>query len=247
MSELVSGYGGQLPLSIRLRESATFSNYVGSEKSALVSVLRQACLGGSERFVYFWGGSSLGKSHLLQAACHLAAEEGASCIYLPLKDIAQLDPQILDGIESMGIVALDDIDVIAGCKRWEAAVFHLYNRIRDEGEGALLVSGAAALVSSPLMLPDLRSRLAWGLVYQLEALNDEQKILALQQHAKARGLDLPSDVGHYLLRNYQRDFAALFVLLRRLDEASLVAQRKLTVPFVSGVIKSGKHFESSGP
>ncbi len=224
----------QLPLGIGLRESATFDNFVAGQDLGVVDALQRASLGG-ERFVYVSGGPGSGKSHLLQAACHAMAQ-GARSVYLPLSEAEQLAPEMLEGLEAMNLVAIDDVDAIAGQKPWETALFHLYNRIRNEGEGALLLTGSTSLKHSPIVLPDLKSRLAWGLAFRLTGLSDADKLQALQRRARGRGFDLPDEVGAYLLRHYHRDMLALFDLLERLDAVSLIEQRRLTIPFVKEVI-----------
>jgi DnaA family protein len=83
-----------------------------------------------------------------------------------------------------------------------------------------------------LTLPDLTSRLGWGPVFQLATLSDRDKRAALQMRARRRGLELGNEVAEYLLRRYPRDMDSLFSLLNQLDRASLVAQRRLTIPFV---------------
>lgn len=224
----------QLPLSIGLRESATFDNFVAGKDAVVLDVLQRACAG-DERFVYVSGAPGSGKSHLLQAACHACSERGGS-VYLPLKEADQLDIEMLDGLEVMALVAIDDVDAIAGQVAWETALFHLYNRIRNEGEGALLLTGSTPLNASPIVLPDLKSRLTWGLAFQLTGLSDADKLQAMQRRAYERGFDLPDEVGAYLLRHYHRDMVALFDLLDRLDAVSLIEQRRLTIPFVKEVI-----------
>lgn len=230
----------QLPLSIGLRESAHFANFVAGENRQLVEAVEAMMRAArdQERCLYVWGGEGVGKSHLLQAACHAAAEAGQTAIYLPLSQADQFAPQMLEGMEQMAVVAIDDIDAIAGDRAWETAIFHLYNRMRDESEGALIVAATTPLASSPLQLADLRSRLAWGLVFQLQGLDDDGKLAALRRAARGRGLDLSDEVANYLLRHYRRDLAALMALLEKLDEVSLVAQRRLTIPFVKSVIES---------
>lgn len=225
----------QLSLSMWLRESATFANYVSGGNAQSVTALQQACAGGSERFIYLWGGDGVGKSHLLQGACHAAAEQGS--VYLPLSEPG-LAPEMLEGLEQMAVVAVDDLDAIAGQREWETALFHLYNRIRDQGHGVLLIAASQPLAGVALTLPDLRSRLAWGLVFQLHTLSDGEKLAALQQRAHQRGFELSEEVGRYLLRHYQRDMSALFELLELLDQRSLAQQRRLTIPFVKEVIGS---------
>jgi len=227
----------QLALRMWLRESATFANYVAGESvgsnAQVVTALQQACAGGAERFVYLWGGNGVGKSHLLQATCHAAADEGS--VYLPLNEPG-LAPEMLDGLEQMAVVAVDNLEAIAGDRNWETALFHFYNRIRDQGHGVLLLAADQPLAALALTLPDLRSRLAWGLVFQLHTLSDAEKLAAMQQRAHQRGFELSEEVGRYLLRHYQRDMTALFELLELLDQRSLALQRRLTIPFVKEVI-----------
>jgi len=127
------------------------------------------------------------------------------------------------------------MDAIAGQGQWEEAVFHLYNQIREQG-GGLVVSSHSAPAHLQLCLPDLRSRLGWGLMYQLKSLDDRQRLQALQLRAQQRGCEMPDETGRYLMRRLPRDMPVLFDLLDQLDEASLVAQRKLTVPFVKSVL-----------
>ena len=225
----------QLALRMWLRESATFANYVSGGNALPVTALQQACTGAAERFIYLWGSDGVGKSHLLQAACHSATAVGEGGVYLPLSEPG-LVPEMLDGLEQMAVVAIDSLDAVAGDRAWETAIFHLYNRIRDQGHGVLLVAANQPLPAQPLVLPDLHSRLAWGLVFQLQNLSDDEKLAALQQRAHQRGFELSEEVGRYLLRHYQRDMSALFELLELLDQRSLAQQRRLTIPFVKEVI-----------
>lgn len=222
----------QLPLGIGLREAATFANFVPGANAAVLHALAQA----TEPCLYLWGGAGSGRTHLLQAACHAEAEcadrhATGTTVYLPLGMHQEFAPSVLDGLEDLSLVCLDDVQAIAGAPAWETALFHLYNRLRETGT-RLLVAGRAAPAGLGLRLPDLISRLNWGPVFQLHALEDEDKILALQLRARARGFELPEDVARYLLRRLPRDMHSLFDMLDELDTASLAAQRRLTIPFV---------------
>ena len=88
-------------------------------------------------------------------------------------------------------------------------------------------------------LADLASRLSWGLSYLLVPLPEAQVVSALELRARGRGLDLPEETAQYLLRRIPRDLPTLFNLLDRLDEAALIEQRRLTVPFVKSVLGRG--------
>lgn len=222
----------QLPLRIGLRDSATFANFYPGTNAGASHVLQQ----GEEPFIYLWGASGCGKSHLLQAACHAAGEQGVLAIYLPL-DEQGMAPSMLEGLESMGLVCLDNLQAVAGDSAWEIALFHLYNRLRECGN-RLLAAGNGAPGSLGLGLPDLVSRLGWGPVFQLQSLDDAGKAEALRLRAANRGMQMPTEVATYLLQRAPRDMHALFDLLERLDEGSLAAQRKLTIPFVRQLLAS---------
>ncbi len=224
----------QIPLGIGLRDEASFGNYFpGPNGEAQQAV--QALVGGAHQFLYLWGAAGTGKTHLLHAACHAFAVRGQHSAYLPLNDLRMLSPELLEGLEQLALVCVDDIQAVAGQGGWETALFHLYNRLRASG-ARLLVSGVAPPAASGLQLADLSSRLAWGLVLHVQPLGDADKIAALQLRARNRGMELPAEVGEYLLRHWPRDMARLYDLLQRLDTHSLTQQRKLTIPFVRTLI-----------
>jgi DnaA family protein len=216
----------QLALRLALPDGATFDNFHTGANGALLHALR-----GDEPFVYLWGGSGAGKSHLLQAACHAAADAGGAPVYLPMGELVATDPEVFDGLEAAGLVCLDDVEAIAGRSDWEQALFHLYNRVRDGG-GRMIASGQQPPAGLGIGLPDLVSRLGWGPVYQLHPLDEDGKSAALRARARARGFELSEDVAAYLMRRFARDTHSLFALLDRLDAASLVAKRRITIPFL---------------
>lgn len=220
----------QLTLGIALRDDATFDNYFGGQNEPIVHSLLQQL----EPYVFLFGEHGTGKSHLLQAACHYAGKNNSPVVYLPLKEPG-LMPAMLDGLESMMLVALDDIDSVIGDEAWETALFNLYNRAREEG-AKLLVSSTEPLASLEIKLADLRSRLAWGPIFQLSGLDDKDKQFALQQRAKNRGLELEDGVVTYLLKRSPRDMNSLFSLFEKLDKASMVEKRRLTIPFIKNYI-----------
>lgn len=221
----------QLPLHIGLRDSATFANFYPAGNAQVLAQLQQCARLEGERFIFIYGATGEGKSHLLQAACHTVSESGQPVVYLPLSQREQFSVEMLEGLEHMSLLCIDDLDAIAGDAVWEEAIFHLYNRVRDAG-ARLIVAANNHPAALAVRLPDLQSRLVWGLVYKLQALNDEQLTAALQLRAKGRGLELPAEVVAYLLKRCARDMNSLFDLLEKLDRESLVAQRKLTIPFV---------------
>lgn len=225
----------QLALAIKLNDEATLADFNwGSNKLLQQHVHRMLTLK-EERLLYLWGTQGSGKSHLLQACCQ-AMNSTESAIYLPLSLLKEWGPQTIDGLEEQALICIDDIDAIAKIPAWEEALFHLYNKIKDNDQSLLIISGNQPPTSLPIHLADLRSRIGWGLVIQLMELNDEDKINTLKAHALRRGFDLPDSVGQFLLNRCSRNMHDLHQLLNRLDDASLAAQRKITIPFVKDTL-----------
>jgi len=218
----------QLLLDIAPDRQPTLDNFVLGRNLELVSALRHALSGdSSERFFYVWGESGSGKSHLLRASVSAARDMQQSAVYE--------QGSMPSGFPEMdaAVVAMDDVEQLDAAA--QIAMFDLYNRMRDSGT-MLLISGT----ESPLHLKlrdDLRTRLCWGLVYQVHALNDEEKAQALVQHASLLGYALPAEVTQYLLRHGRRDLPSLIAALDELDACSLRLHRPPTVPLLKDVLQ----------
>ena len=219
----------QLPLGMRLRAAATFESFASGGNGELLATLR----GPGTAPVWLWGASGSGKTHLLQAVC-AAAVGGAA--YLPLDRGAALPPAAAAGYESCRVLCLDDVDAVAGDLPWEEALFRLFNEASELRTRLVFAAGAAPR-SLDWRLDDWRSRAAACVVYQLRELDDAGRVQALELRAAQRGLQLPPETSEYLLRRMPRDLKSLFSVLDHLDEASLIAQRRLTVPFIRAVLE----------
>ncbi|OOV87752.1 DnaA regulatory inactivator Hda [Oceanospirillum linum] len=226
----------QLSLSIGLRDDATFANFFPGDNIYLLEALCSLLESGGETFQYIYGPQDSGKSHLLQALCHQADALGFRSVYLPLDELALLSPELLEGLETLDLVCIDDLHLVAGRAKWEAALFHCFNRLRDAGK-VLVISADAPPSKLGVKLPDLSSRLAWGITSALHKLDDEQKIMAFKLRAHERGLELTDEVARYILHRSPRSLRELFDMLSVLDHASLMAQRKLTIPFVKETLR----------
>jgi DnaA family protein len=225
----------QLPLGLALRDSARFDSFFPGQNQEAVASLQEAARGRGESLVYIAAAAGLGKTHLLQAACHMAGESGRSAGYLPLAELSYSPAAVFDGLEQLELVCLDDVDAIAGEPHWEHALFDLFNRLRDAGR-TLLVTALQRPDAAGFGLPDLVSRLGWGVSYVLKPLAEVDIIAAMVYRARGRGLELPIDTAQFLLRRFPRDLPTLFALFDTLDFASLVEQRRLTIPFVKSVL-----------
>lgn len=225
----------QLTLGLSLRDDATFNNFHPGNNENIVPFLKSFVMGYEEPFIYLWGRSGVGRSHLLQACCHIATEKQLRSIYLPLQNHVELEPAVLEGIETIDLICIDDIQCVLKTPAWEEALFHCYNRAREK-ETRLLVVGDVVPNQLSCNMPDLRSRLSSGLTLTIEGLDDQQKLAALQMRSLNRGIELTTEVAQFLMRHYPRDAAAIFTALEILDEASMREQRRVTIPFVKQVL-----------
>ena len=230
----------QIPLDIKLNDIFSFENFFTGPNAELLDCLVNLSSSSSQvndpRFIYLWGGNGVGKTHLMQALCRSFSQQGLAAMYIPFKEKSQIDVHVLDNVESLSLLVVDDINEIAGDLAWEEAMFHCYNRIRETSHCRLLVTGNVAPNELDLSLADLSSRLGWGLVFANKPLDDADKIEVLILRASSRGLELTDEVAIYLLNNCPRELNYLLGLLDKLDNASLVSKRKITIPFLKTII-----------
>jgi len=219
----------QLALNISLDDHCTFSNFLPGINQEALHFFQQFCNQENEYFAYLWGPASSGKSHILQACCHETQRQQRSAFYLSATDPALTDPAILEGLDNYNLVCLDNLDRLVGQDLWEEKIFHFYNSIREK-KHRLIVAAHCTATQLKCQLDDLSSRLSWGAIFQLKTLNDEEKIQALTLRAHNRGLDLPKETAQYILNRVPRDLASLFKVLDKLDDASFITQRRLTIP-----------------
>ena len=228
-------FGPQLPLALRYPPDQRFETWLGAP-AALAQVMRQAD-GEATDALYLQGATASGKTHLLLAACAAAEAAGRRANYLSLARVRGHAGDALQAIEQADLVALDDLDALAGERDDEIALFDLHNRVRDAGV-SLLYAARDVSAALPLVLPDLRSRLSQCTLVALRTLDDEGRAQVLRQRAASRGLAFDDAALEWLLRRCSRDLSDLASVFERLDRASLAAQRRLTVPFLRQVLET---------
>ncbi|GAA4497569.1 DnaA inactivator Hda [Pseudaeromonas paramecii] len=226
----------QLSLAVQLPDDETFASFYPGENAQLITTLKNAAIGQGAPLLFFWGTGGSGRSHLLHATCAEVNATGEAALYIPLEQHERFDPRILEEMEQLPLVCLDNLDAIAGHRLWEESLFDFFNRWKENNRGSLIVTADTAPRKLGLCLPDLASRLDWGLAFQLHELDDEGKLGALQLRAALRGFKLPVDAGRFLLNRLSRDMRTLLQSLDELDKASLHAKRKLTIPFIKEIL-----------
>ena len=226
----------QQVLNLQLTPANTFDSFYPGKDQTLISVLKSVASGILlEPQVFLWGSDKTGKTHVLQAMCHVATSTQKRVMYLPMQLLSQQEPSSISELQDLDIVCIDDVHVIANQPEWEKALFNFINDQRDQ-DTVLVFSSASSPSEKLFTLPDLNSRALWGPVYKLNALLDEDLDIALQMHAKSRGLDISIEVQNYMLTHFQRDVSSIVNMLEQLDQASLQEQRRVTIPFLKKVL-----------
>lgn len=202
----------QLALDLIQPLEPSLDNFVPGANAEALAALRGVAAGAGPSFIYLWGTPGSGRSHLLRAF----GQAGTS------GEVPEYGPD-----RSLYIV--DDVDRLD--EESQRRLFVLANEVRATPGATLLAAGPVAPAQLALR-EDLRTRLAWGLVYQLHPLSDVDKVQALERHAASRGIPLSPEVSSYLLTHVPRDMRTLVAILDALDAHALARRRAITLPLV---------------
>jgi DnaA-homolog protein len=208
----------QLALDLVQPLRPSLDNFVVGRNAEPLAALRAIGAGHGERFILLWGGEGCGRTHLLRAVAATMSSRWTD----PESEPAVFDPAVR-------VYLADDVDHYDEARAQR--LFVLQNEVRASSD-ATLVASASAPPAQLTLRDDIRTRLAWGLVYQLHGLTDAEKEEALQAHAASRGIDLSHEVLTYLLTHMPRDLRTQVAVLDALDAYALAAKRAITVPLV---------------
>lgn len=218
----------QLLLDLDADNPQTLDTFVAGQNVELLQRLQQLMQHTgempSDRFLYLWGEPGAGKTHLLHA---LTVNNHAR--YIPAG--ADINDYLFD--HDTRLYLMDDCERLSPDA--QIAAFNLYNEVKENG-GVLVTAGSQPPLALALR-EDLRTRLGWGLIYQLHGLTDDEKIAALTHAAQARGITLPPGVLPYLITHFRRDMRSLSAMLDALDRYSLETQRPITLPLLRSLLQ----------
>jgi DnaA family protein len=244
----------QFALDLGRTHQASLGNFLPGDDRALISTLQKiteqwtastetrAIVDANplnHRWIYWWGAPGSGRSHLLRALMHAAQNASLSYYYLSNDDPSawvKLEAELPQQLKAVipTAIAVDDVDLLD--ERLSSALFRVLNAARDSQHLYVFMAGSDAPANLKLR-EDLRTRLAWGLVFQTHLLSDHEKIQALEQAASDRGLVLSTDVMPWLLSRFYRDMPNLMALLDALDAYSLETKRAVTLPLVRELLQ----------
>jgi len=226
----------QIPIQFEFYTTQTFDSFYAGSNLEVIEALKHFSTVNDEHFIYLWGEKSAGKSHLLNSCCQWANKQGRDVRLLPMQQLLKMEPEFLEGLSGAELICIDDVQLICGDPDWEMAVFDLFNQQRESGQ-QLIVTGDCPPANLKCDLPDLQTRLSWGITLELKAFSDEELLERLTRQAAALGMDFGPEVGRYLLARFPRDSQTLNKILARLDQESMVAQRRITIPFLKSVLE----------
>ncbi len=218
----------QLALGLASPPAPTLDNFVIGENAEVVTALRALAQGDDrERFIYLWGGSGSGRTHLLRAVMQALHGSGRTVSL-------HAAPAMLGTGSADDAVGVDDVQRLDAPAQIE--LFNIFNELKD-GSGVLVATGDVPPARLPLR-PDLQTRLAWGLVYEVRGLREDDRRAALHDYAAARGFVLPAAVADYLLARAPRDLSSLRAMVDTLDRLSLEQKRGITVPLARELLQA---------
>ena len=226
----------QLTLAITGEDKKTFDSFWVGDNQELVTVLQAVEEPNLSQMIYYYGPSGCGKSHLILATARLAQEAKTPTYFFSLGD-DYIVPEMLSQVDVSGVVCIDNLHLWAGDEQKERALFTLFEQVKH-AKGTLVVSSLQPPELNGFGLPDLVSRLGSGLIYPIQALNDGERLQALKMRAENRSLIINDDVLTFLVSRMSRDNHELFAFLDKMDKASLVEKRKITIPFLQSLLKA---------
>jgi len=220
----------QLVLDMGLATGPTLDNFLPGPNAQALDHLRlwlgQGRATRSPLPIYLWGGSGCGKSHLLRGVRGALAQAGQSVGWMDATGAAPA----FDARWSA--VLMDDVHAFDSARQQTA-----FNWFVNAQAQQVAVLAAGSLPPADLQLrDDLRSRLGWGHVFSLQALDESQRRTVLCQQAKVRGIVLSDEVVDFMLTRFSRDLGSLMELLDLMDGYALQTQRAITIPLIKSMM-----------
>jgi chromosomal replication initiator protein len=225
--------------------SFTFDRFVVGSSNQFAAAAAEAVAeqpGKTYNPLYLYGGSGLGKTHLLHAiANRLAdAEPSFKVAYMTTEQFVnelincirrkQMDAfrQTFRGVD---MLLLDDIQFIAGKERTQEEFFHTFNTLQSTGRQVVFTSDARP-ADIPGLEERLRSRFLQGLIADIQPPDLETRCAILREKARAVGRELPEDVVLFISRRVQNNVRELEGCLNRTIAYAQLKNSKITVDVV---------------
>jgi chromosomal replication initiator protein len=219
------------------------SNQLG--KSAVLQVAQNP--GRAYNPLLLYGGTGLGKTHLMHAAGNQmrAANPGMKVLYLRSEQffsamMKALQEKAMDQFKrqfhSVDALLIDDIQFFAGKDRTQEEFFHTFNALFD-GKQQIILTCDRYPKEVENLEPRLKSRLGWGLSVAIEPPDFETRAAILLAKAQVRGIALPDDVAYLIARRMRSNVRDLEGALNTLAARANFTGRSITVEFAQETLR----------
>ena len=221
----------QMGLPLSLNSKMLLSNFIGKKNQQVLDFVNQLLTQKSSAVVFISGAKSSGKTHLLQGCAFGALGRQLNVVYIDIKQ--DLPEEVIADLRSIDWICIDNIDYLSDIQ--QQAIFDLYNRIKPTN--TKLIVSANSLPSELNLLKDLKTRLSLAVIFTLETLNDEQKIVIIKRKMADKNIKIEDKIYHHLFKYLSRDLSDILSAISILDEVSLQQKSNISIPFVKQTLK----------
>ncbi len=227
----------QLPLPLSFDRRFSLQNLIADNGAYIQQQLTGLFDETGESLIGLCGGTDSGKTHLLNACAHYARDCKVQYYLFDAQQLQQAKAEHFSEFPAGAVIGVDNLDMLAGLRAWEERFFDLINRVKL-GELRLIFTVSRMPRDVGFRLPDLKSRLMWGLIISLPTPDDESVMQILHRRSELLGLRVTDEVADYLLRHFSRRLSDQMDLLYRLDREALSRQRRITIPLIRDCLGS---------
>jgi len=225
----------QIALDIGLAPGPTLKNFFAGPNQAALQHM-QLWVGSDKRSpvpTYVWGESGSGKTHLLRAVQATLRDQGSPVGWM---DAGVAEPTAFD--ELWRVVILDDVHLYTAVQQHAAFNWFVNATTPSDGQQRWVLAAGSVPPSDLALREDLRTRLGWGHIFQLQVLSEPERRAVLRQQADERGVFLSDEVMDFMLNRFSRDLGSLIQLLDQLDGYALQTQRAITIPLIKAMLEA---------
>ena len=225
----------QIALDIGLAPGPTLKNFFAGPNQAALQHM-QLWVGSDKRSpvpTYVWGESGSGKTHLLRAVQATLRDQGCPVGWM---DAGVAEPTAFD--ELWRVVILDDVHLYTAVQQHAAFNWFVNATTPSDGQQRWVLAAGSVPPSDLALREDLRTRLGWGHIFQLQVLSEPERRAVLRQQADERGVFLSDEVMDFMLNRFSRDLGSLIQLLDQLDGYALQTQRAITIPLIKAMLEA---------
>ncbi|MEK9793804.1 MAG: DnaA/Hda family protein [Gammaproteobacteria bacterium] len=221
----------QIPIDFEFLKKKTFDNFIIGNNEKLFHEL--ANVSNSNQIILIYGQKSSGKTHICNALLNQS-----NAFNLFINTGVNLDA--INPSDSYNLLVIDDLDQLISTPIFEEKLFTILNNQILNKKPAVITS-SRDISECSFTLKDLSSRLLSDKIFTINELSDSEKIEMMISLSSQRGLVIPEKSLNYIINNCNRDLFFLCAFIRSLDDVSLSAKKRITIPFIKKVIDLISH------